>query len=98
VGRVAFERVEGGKAHLSIEVTHDRPAAEAGRGLERAVARGRAAVVFDLAGRAVESVELVLAESLTGRRGSRVELPPWLHRLEVIKVERGARKAAPRGT
>ncbi|MBM4034820.1 MAG: tetratricopeptide repeat protein [Planctomycetes bacterium] len=94
-GNVAFERVEDGKAHLSVEVSHERPAAEAGRGIERATARGRAAVLFSLAQRTVERVELVLTESLTGRRGSRVELPPWSHRVELVRVERGARKAAP---
>ncbi len=90
---VAFDRVRRGKAYLSVAVSREGPAADPAMQLERVAATGRAAIVFDLERQAVERIDLVLRRAQAGERGSRAELPPWLHRLELRGVERGARKA-----
>ncbi|HPD13843.1 MAG TPA: tetratricopeptide repeat protein [Planctomycetota bacterium] len=94
VDRVAFESVRNGKARLSLEIRHVRPAADPVADLDRATATGRLAVTLDLKRRAVECVEGSLNEALSNRRGSQAELPAWRHRLELLAIERAARKPA----
>ncbi len=91
-GDVAFERLQGRKAHLSMAIRHERTAQNPATSLERVAAEGRADIVFDLARQVVERVEITLRQTLADRRGSVAELPPWFHRLELLRVERGAGK------
>jgi len=98
-GQVTFERVRRGKALLSVAVSREGQAADPTTDLDRVAATGRAAIVFDLARQVVERVEITLHRTLADGRGSRAELPPWLHRLELLRVERGARRTLlPRGS
>lgn len=94
VDRMAFESARSGKARLSLDIRHVRPAADPAADLDRATATGRLVVTLDLRRRVVECVEGTFSEALSNRRGSQAELPAWHHRLELLAIERAARKPA----
>ncbi len=102
VASVTFERVSGGKAYLSVELRDEQPRASPAMGTRdpaaahgHATMSGRAAVVFGLAEQVVERVQLILQGASSDGRGAHAEGPPWLHRLELLRIDRGARKTAP---
>ena len=92
-GPVEFVRLQRQKAYLGLGIRHEREAGDTTTRFERVAAEGRAEVVFDLARQVVERVELRLHRTVSDGRGSDAALPPWLHRLELVRIERGADKS-----
>jgi len=90
-GAVHFECVRRGKAILRKTIAYRKPATEPTADYEVKAVEAEGTVVFDLERRVVERVELVARLTLLTEDGSRAELPPWRHRLELLGVERGAR-------
>jgi len=91
-GTVRFERVARRKAHLAKAVSYQKPPAEVAASYEAMDVAGEAAIVFDLQRHVLERVALTTRHTLTTESRGRVELPSWQHRLELLRVERGARK------
>jgi hypothetical protein len=92
-GHVTFLRTHGATAHLSRAIRYERPLADVTTEMEFLEAGGRAAIAFDLTRRLCARVEITLNQTVRDRQGSRAELPAWMHKIELVKVERGARKA-----
>ncbi len=90
-GEVHFQGVRRGKALLTKTIAYRKPAPEPTADYEVMAVKAEGTLVFDLERRLVERVELVARLTLFTEEGSRAELPPWRHRLELLGVERGAR-------
>lgn len=91
-GEMTLEKAEGGTARLTLGIRYEKTASDPTADLDQVAAAGRAAVAFDLTRKLVERVEATVRETLTNRRGDRAEPPPRMHRLELLRAERGARR------
>ena len=95
-GGMHFESIRRGTARLSKAVKYEKPANEPAANYEIMAVAGQAAVAFDLERRLYQRVEITTDVTLTAEGGSKAELPPWQHRLELVSVRRGARKVGRR--
>ena len=90
-GDARFGRLDANQAHLTREVSFERPADDPTTDFGTIAVAGTAAITFDLARHALARLEITTQSGLTTDSGSRTELPPWRHRLELLRIDRGVR-------